>query len=156
LDLPSERMSFEREHFPTTLSRDLLWLVCGAVIGQGCARTVYACKIDRSLVVKVEHEGGSFQNVNEWEVWNKMSDCAPAARWLAPCVAISSTGTILLQRRAEPIRKKELPKRVPAIFTDLKTENWGVIDGKPVCFDYGVHRAAAHAFIPMRKAEWAK
>lgn len=110
-------------------------MITGDFLGEGAFRKVYAHAQDPALVVKIEEGEGHFQNVIEWSVWQQ----APAdlRRWLAPCVAISPMGTVLMQRRCEPLRASELPPRVPSILTDLKISNWGLLDGRPVCLDYG-------------------
>ncbi len=120
--------------------RELANAIMGDMLGEGAFRRVYAHAMDPELVVKVEAGARCFQNIIEWSVWQEATD--NLRRWLAPCVAISPQGSVLFQRRCEPLRVSELPGRVPSILTDLKISNWGLFQGRPVCLDYG--------FIPLQ------
>jgi hypothetical protein len=131
--------------------KELFNLVCGDLIGEGAFRKVYAHRGDPTVVVKVEEGGRSFSNIIEWETWQQLQ-YMKLGEWLAPCLDISSAGSVLIQRRALPVRRGELPDRVPKIFTDLKIENWGMLDGKVVCVDYG--NLIFPAPSATRKAEW--
>ena len=122
-----------------TITADFFSLITGDLIGEGSSRAVYECKLDPDIVIKFEHRAGSFQNVAEWQVWDRVGCVLEIKDWFCPCVAISACGSILIQKRAQNIREKELPKRVPAFFTDMKMENWGLYKGKPVIRDYGTH-----------------
>jgi hypothetical protein len=112
-------------------------LLCLDLIGGGSARQVYTSPIRPDCVVKVESGAKSFQNVAEWQVWQEVKD-TPMAKWFAPCVEISPSGSVLLMKRTEPAPASMYPRRVPAFFTDLKRENWGMYEGRMVCCDYGV------------------
>lgn len=126
---------------------------CGELIGEGVARKVYAFALDPLYVVKIETANRDWQNIHEWDLWNAAG--RKTAKWLAPCHSISDGGTVLLQRRAEPIPADRLPKLVPSFLADLAQRNWGLVDGRPVAIDYGRH----HAFASINqailiKAEW--
>lgn len=127
----------EDEYFNNTLSRDLFRLICGEKIGSGVAREVYVYNLNPEYVVKIETLGCSFQNVVEWGAWDDFSEVKSVAKWLAPCLHISPCGTILVQRRTDPIGPSEAPKRMPKFLTDFKYSNYGRLDGKIVCHDYG-------------------
>ena len=73
--------------------------------------------------------------------------------WLCPCVRITETSQVLIQKRAKPIESiDQLPKEVPAIFTDLKRSNWGILNKRAVITDYPYLR---HVFTQkMRKPKW--
>jgi hypothetical protein len=119
-----------------------LWdLMCSEPIGEGCSRKVFVCKLDQTLVLKLETASYSFNNIREWELWEDVRHDKDASRWLAPCVAISSCGAMMLQKRTKIATKKRYPKKVPQWMTDLKYQNWGLLDGKIVCHDYGNHLA---------------
>lgn len=135
-----------------TLSRDLFDLVRGEKLGEGTGRVVYVFAPDPTLVIKFETGGRSFQNILEWDTWNCYALCNAVAKWLAPCVRISENGSILLQKRTRPIRKEELPAKVPTWAMDLKQGNWGLYEGRPVMHDYGLIRSQ----LPNRlvKADW--
>lgn len=104
-------------------------------LGSGQSRTVFALAGHPDHVLKHERKTGVFQNVLEWTLWRQIYFCERGARWLAPCEAISPCGTMLIQRRAEPIEDR-LPERVPIWVTDMKAANWGWLDGRPVLTDY--------------------
>lgn len=118
------------------LYRELKAVMCGALIGEGIGRRVFECRHDPRYVVKIELRTRSFQNVAEWEAWEWLR-CTKKADWLAPCLSISPSGTFLLQQRVTPLRPKEFPKRIPAFLTDIKRENFGWLEGRVVCIDYG-------------------
>lgn len=136
-----------------TISMDLLEVLLGERIEVGSARKVFRCRLNPDLVVKVETRSGSFQNVMEAQFWSDVADDPELSKWFAPVHLISSCGTVLLQSRAEPARRSEYPDKLPTCITDLKYSNFGMLDGKFVCFDYGI-------IIPsvsgkrMRKAKW--
>lgn len=111
-------------------------ILIGKKIGSGCYRDVYHCKLDYSLVVKIEKEEGEFHNIKEWNIWKEL-EYSPLKKWLAPCISISNDGKILIQKKIEFGRKKEYPKKVPAWFTDVQPKNFGFIGKQLVCCDYG-------------------
>lgn len=116
---------------------DLFHLVCGEELGNGAYRTVYAHCLDKTKVVK--HDNGSnWSNINEFQIWSEYQD-TPLADWLAPVHFISARGLWLIQARTTPIPIGKYPKKVPAIFADLRPANWGMYKGRPVCHDYGNH-----------------
>lgn len=129
-------------------------LLCGEQLGEGSHRRVFACKLDPTLVVKVEtaEDHRSFANVHEHRNWDLLQDCKEASRWLAPVVAISPCGLVLLQKRTVDLRPKELPAKMPSFLTDLKPENYGLLDGRIVCRDYSMVITLAH--LRMRKVNW--
>jgi hypothetical protein len=130
-------------------------LVLGDFLGEGMSRKVYVCKLNPLYVVKVEAEDHYFQNVMEWEAWNWVSGDDAYSKWMAECISISPCGVYLVQKRVEPIREDELPKRVPEFLCDLKTENFGVVDGHLVCRDYGtIMNNLRWANRKLVKAEW--
>lgn len=136
---------------------DCFNLLCGEMIGDGIHRDVFECRIDPTLVVKVENDGDwrYFANVHEMKFWNDHEDSPKIARWLAPCKWLSPEGKVLLQRRVQPIRDSdELPAKLPAFLNDVKRENYGWLDGKLVCFDYAMWKATP-SLIP-KKADWGK
>jgi hypothetical protein len=140
---------------PTTLKDDAMTLVCGELLGTGAARQVYVCAFDPTWVVKLDTSRGKFQNVREWAVWQNFKESAADKKWLAPVGCISDSGHWLMQRRTTPVSLIELRRlapRVPKYFTDLKSANWGLLDGVVVCHDYGMslHEVASGT----KKAEW--
>ena len=111
---------------------------CGEKIGSGSCRDVYAFKQYPEYVIKIERDpsGGDFANVCEWKNWVNHRQWNLIGEWLAPCIAINETGQVLVQRRVRPGRRKDYPKYIPVLLTDLKLENFGWIGKKFVCCDY--------------------
>jgi hypothetical protein len=139
--LPTEQLHYELSH-----------LLLGDFLGEGVSRKVFRCAINPEFVVKVSDRAHSWQNINEWEVWWYSSKTM--AKWLAPCVAISPSGTYLIQRYAEPLRKEDLPKKLPRFLVDQKQENFGMIGGQVVARDYGTMVALVSTVQGWRKANW--
>lgn len=126
-------------------------LFCGKLLGSGIGRVVYRHLHDPSLVIKIEEKSGSFQNIIEWDIWQSLCHAKPVAKWLAPCVAISPSGIILIQKYAHDITGK-LPKKMPASLCDFKKENYGIYNDHIVCRDYGT--AKLNFATKLNKNEW--
>lgn len=138
-----------------TLTADFFRLVAGDYLGGGMSRQVYECRLDPTLVIKFETDSFRFQNVMEWQVWDRVRWVDGVKNWFCPLVSISPCGTILLQKKAQDLRDKELPKRVPAFFTDFKKENWGMYQGRPVIRDFGTHLLMENGMTKrMKRPEW--
>jgi len=132
-------------------------LLTGGWLGAGIHRTVYTCPLRDDLVIKVEtvNDGAqrNFANVREWEFWNEHQDCEKIARWLAPCIMISYDGRLLAQKRVAPLAYDEkMPDKLPAFLTDLKRSNFGKLNGKLVCTDYGF--TIPSPSVRLKKAHW--
>lgn len=123
-------------HMNEWQSADFWKLIAGDLIGEGVYRRTFECKLDPSLVIKVETSTGTFCNIQEWTTWDNWSRCLSVADWLAPCVSISPNGLFLLQRKTTPLDLKKLPTRLPAFLTDRKTANYGMLGKRLVCHDY--------------------
>jgi hypothetical protein len=134
---------------------DLALFFCGKHLGGGIGREVFALRGDTSKVLKFGCNAGN-QNIIEYELWNVVESNKKLAPWFAPCYDISGLGLWMLQARTHPIEKADLPKKVPAIFTDLKAENWGWLNNRPVCHDYGtvLCRMVTSSVERLRRADW--
>lgn len=134
---------------------DAFNLLCGEKIGEGAYRTVYACRVRPDLVVKVENaDFRVFANVFEQKFWDDHQFCEKVARWLAPCEFLSPDGRVLLQRRVDPVPSSfDLPAKLPSFLTDIKRDNFGLMDGRLVCFDYAM--TIPNPSLRQKKAEWA-
>lgn len=141
-----------RAYFPNTIDMDLFRLMCGEEIGYGIGRTVYECTIRPDLIVKIETPSHSFQNQAEWRFWSNWQHDEDVSRWLAPCEAISPCGTVLLQRRTEPLPKIHYPKKLPRFLTDTKRANFGILDRRLVCHDYGM--IVSEIEMKLTKVDW--
>lgn len=134
---------------------DLFNMVCGEKIGAGIHRTVYECKIRPEFVVKVDHNTDfrDFANVREQKFWDDNQYYQPVAKWLAPCEFLSPDGRVMLQMKCDKIPTDfELPEKLPTFLTDVKRENFGILKGQLVCFDYALHIATPS--VRLRKATW--
>jgi hypothetical protein len=132
--------------------RDLARMFLGDVIGSGVARTVFAHRFDPTVVVKIEDGAGSFQNIREWSFWQDCAETKDVKRFLAPCCDISPCGTVLIQKKTSPIPPGKFPKVLPEFLTDVKPENFGMLEGRVVSHDYALH--ITRASIKVRKAKW--
>ena len=134
--------------------KDCFNMLCGKSVGRGIHRKVFECKLRPDLVVKVESSDYRyFANVMEMNFWNEHQYYKNIAQWLAPCEYLSPDGRILLQRKAAPIiDESQLPKNLPSFLTDLKMDNFGILDDRVVCVDYALHMTTAST--RMIKARW--
>lgn len=123
-------------------------------IGEGAFREVYEHAYNPHWVVKIESKEHNFANVIEWEVWNQFEHSRWSG-WLAPCLHISPCGGVLIQAKTVPVMDMaDLPKKVPAFFSDLKRENWGKLKGRIVCHDYG--NILMGTGTKMTEASWVR
>lgn len=134
---------------------DLANLACGQVIGRGVYRTVFECRFNPAWVLKHDTQE-NHSNIFEHSMWSELQG-TELEKWLAPIEWVSADGFWLVQHRTEPLRRADLPKRIPAIFCDLKLTNWGMLDGRPVCHDYGnslLYSLARDHGAELVKARW--
>ena len=118
--------------------KDAFKLMCGEVLGEGCDRVVYECKLMNEWVVKTEKNCPyEFSNIREHTFWHQYKNTKKIAKWLAPCGDISPDGKVLLQRRATPLEDDyKLPRKLPKFLSDIKRSNFGLYEGRLVCVDY--------------------
>ena len=140
-------------------------LLCRREIGRGMSRIVYDSDLLPGCVIKIEDDAGKFQNVVEWETWNRVKN-TDYSRWFAECKSISGNGSILIMERTRPAGMAEFLEKMPAFFCDFKRTNYGTVassatrSGKPgahhlVCHDYGTSLIFEHGLTKrMRKADW--
>lgn len=122
--------------------RDLIKVLVGKRIDGGQFREVFEYGPNpKKWVIKIAtHELSS--NVVEAKVWYEAqglnSDLQIVKDWLAPVKFISPDSRVLVMRRTQPIEMKDLPKKLPSFVNwDVKPENFGMLDGRLVCHDYG-------------------
>lgn len=133
------------------MTRDMIHFMLGPKLGEGAGREVYEYLHNSDLVVKIEVYSRSFQNVSEWEVWGGCSD--KVEEWLAPCLRISPCGIYMIQQRTTPAIN--YPEKIPYFLSDTKIENFGTINGKFVCHDYGlIPRSGRGMSMRMVRARW--
>lgn len=129
------------DYFHGRIPNDFLDLLAPETLGRGLGREVRILATDEDWVLKIQVRTGGFQNVHEWQVWQEVEHWNWGAKWLAPCKMISPSGLVLVQRRTLPLPPGyKMPKRVPYWLTDMKKSNWGLLNGKLVCHDYGMTR----------------
>ena len=139
--------------------KEAFYTMCGESIGRGMSREVFECKLRPDLVVKTESTSGRFQNVVEWETWQRVKD-TPFAVHFAPCHSISPCGSVLVMTRTRPAGVDEFPKLMPAFLCDFKRTNYGVIVEKNgsrrlVCHDYGTNLLFENGMTKRtRRAHW--
>lgn len=140
--------------FSETTARDFRDLIIGERIGTGQDRSVFAMSQTPDKVLKIEHGETLFQNITEWDNWRAAQYTEALYKWLAPCVAISRHGKVLIQERTTPVIAKDLPAQVPGWLSDLKAENWGRLpNGRVVCHDYAL--IVTNWPARLRKADWS-
>lgn len=129
-------------------------LFCGDELGSGIDRRVFECKLDPAIVIKIERPDTTrFQNILEFQTWNDLGH-TPLGKWLAPVRRVSDSGFVLLMAKTEPVPKGKLPLRMPEWLTDCKASNYGMLEGRVVCHDYGTNLIIAHASKRLRKVHW--
>jgi hypothetical protein len=126
-----------KREFKTTTSMDFWKIMAGDRLGYGMSRSVYDCRLDPTLVMKIEVTEGKFQNIVEFELWSRYMHYEKVAKWLAPVDSMSSNGTVMLMKKTMPLTVDQFPDEIPAFFGDIKLENFGMLDGRVVCHDYG-------------------
>lgn len=134
------------------VAEEALYCLLGEKIATGSFRHVFAHAIDEDKIVKVELRSQSFHNIREWQLWQAARETR-WAKWLCPVLHISGCGTVLIQRKATPLKKA--PRRVPAFLQDhLKLENWGEVDGRAVCLDYGYEESLQWMLAKSKLKDW--
>lgn len=135
-------------------------LICGELIGLGLYRNVYVLKDNPAYVVKIENDMRHcvFANATEWMNYINNKEFKFLEEWLAPCEMISQTGQVLIQQRVyrDGKKKKDYPKHVPTMLTDLKYENFGWIGARFCCCDYSfmLTVTAAVGSKKFKRANW--
>lgn len=122
-------------------------VLIGEQLGTGATRRVYALQHNPDLVLKVEYAARQFCNVAEYEIW-KAAVGTPLEKYFAPVVAIDVWGGALLMKRTKPITEKEFRRHVnqlPRFMDDTHWGNFGKLNGRIVCHDYGYHNAIEQA-----------
>lgn len=120
------------------MHREAFHLLTDKLIGRGVSREVWSSKVLPNCVIKVESSAQRFQNVIEWEVWHRVKS-TKFAKWFAPCEWISPNGSILIMRKTEVPGKSEYPDKLPVFFSDIKFENFGLLNGEFMAHDYGIN-----------------
>lgn len=143
--------------FPFAM-QDLVRFCLGNFIAKGSSRTVFVWDMRPNTVVKYCHADDCEANWVEYAIWQAVKD-TKSARWFCPVIDISPCGRFLLMEKARPIVKTDkLPKKLPNVFTDIHTGNFGWLGSQLVCTDYQfIGRPLDIALCTnMREANWTK
>ena len=143
--------------YSQTSATEFFRCIINEKMGQGAYRNVYTTKLNPDVVIKFERNGGDFHNVNEYHVWQSAKCNKDIAKWFAPCLWISPCGVVLVQKKTKPPVK--LPAMLPTFLTDFRKSNYGMLDGKFVCHDYGFYGTVDHHGLytkRMKKVDWYK
>lgn len=111
----------------------------GESIGEGQYRSVYTCKLNPKLVIKVQKDPGQSNNIVEFDTWQQLQWVNPRIRdWFMPCNWCSQNGRFLVQPKGKdiPIETGRRKIKVPEFLTDVKRENFKLYKGKMVIVDY--------------------
>ncbi len=143
-----------------SIKTEFMRTMLGKKLGQGVSRRVFELAFNLDMVVKIETNSGSFQNVMEWETWKDVQNFGKWSRWFAPCVEISPCGMVLLQKRAKPLPEDFSIPKLPSFLCDLKPSNFGLIGRQVVAVDYGLSNLARKALrsarlVAITKKQWA-
>lgn len=119
------------------MHKEAFYSLCDALIYTGMSRAVWSSKLLPDCVIKVEETARMFQNVIEWETWQRVKD-TPLRRWFAECVSISPSGSVLVMKRTRPAADRDYPIMMPIFLNDFKRRNYGMTGKNLVCHDYGI------------------
>lgn len=129
-------------------------MIFGRKISNGSSRDVYEYLPDPTKVIKIEMDAGSFQNIIEATIWRELAE-TKFAKYFAPVRYLSDNGLYLVQDRCDVINdKRRMPEKLPHFMTDRKMQNYGLLDGGIVCFDYGTMVLTQGFTERMTKANW--
>lgn len=141
---PSKKEIFERAFS----------FLVGEKLGEGTARQVFEIRASNYQILKIQFSDiFPWQNHNECELYHIIKNTS-LEKWFAPVFSVSDCRRLMVMGRTRPAIASEYPARIPAIFKDLKPENFGILlsNGKFVCHDYGIN-SAIHLGINNRKMQ---
>ena len=128
-------------------------MLCDNLIGEGVHRQVYQCRLMPDAVVKVEKDNYQFTNIREYQVWEAVKDHKVLGKMFAPVLHISPDGKLLIMKRTSTAYV--YPDKLPVCMQDTKAANYGMLDGRFVCHDYGLNGMLEHGMSTrLRKVNW--
>lgn len=135
-----------------SVHKDFFNLATKDRIGYGMSREVWSSDLFPDCVIKVEDKTGKFQNIVEWETWNRVKG-TEFEKWFAPCRWISPNGIVLIMEKTAPLCK--YPEKMPVFLGDFKRTNYGSYKGHIVCHDYGTNLLFEYGMSKrLRKVNW--
>jgi hypothetical protein len=154
-ELLIKRLDLYRTHSITTFKNKF----CGDIIGSGVYRKVYEFLPNNKFIVKVQ-PAPAFQNQLEYMIWREIKGNYWYNRWFAQVLWMNEKGTILVMRKARPVRNQNHPTyksmKIPHFFSDIHSGNYGWIGKRFVCFDYGnTPITKGWNLLRMRKLKWS-
>ena len=139
----------------SSMHREIFNLLCAREIGSWKSRVTWSSDLLPVCVVKIEEDSGRFQNVVEWETWQRVKD-TPHSRWFAACKWISPNGSVLVMERTKIASESDYPEKMPAFLSDFKRSNYGMIGKFLVCHDYGTHLMFENGMTKrLQKVTWS-
>lgn len=139
------------------VANDIVTSLIGEEIGSGVYRTTYVYNLDHSYVIKAEPLNTQC-NVVEYLLWQEIKELSGSLEWVkdwfAPVKWISPNGRLLVMKRTKQIKSRKKPDKVPKFLWDVKEDNFGWIDGKYVCHDYGQFYNFINYPKGMKSIEW--
>lgn len=146
-----------------SVNSDLIKMLMGKKLGSGYYRSVYEFNLNPDkYVIKIEPNSTDSNN-NEFLIWNEVSwltgKLSWVKDWFAPVLYMSPDAKILIMERTydqHKIRGKniDIPNEVPSFLSDIKLDNFGWLNGKFVCHDYGFINRFIKYENKFRKANW--
>jgi len=143
-----------------SVNSDLIKMFIGKHINSGCYRSVFEFNPNPDkYVIKIEHDDTN-SNTNEFLIWDEVNylcgDLAWVKEWFAPVLWMSPNGKILIQERTKDYAStnKEYPDQLPSFFTNIKYSNFGWLNNRFVCHDYGAINRFIKYDKKFRKANW--
>lgn len=130
-------ITIPKKQFGLHIATDMMDLMIGDLLGRGSYRDVYELIIDKRYVLKIaNHDSGMHHNVLEFQFWSNLDE--ELRQHFAPIHWISAGGNILIQSRVDPVpTQTPLELMLPDVW-DIKRENLGMLNGKPVIIDLGL------------------
>lgn len=144
------------------LQEEVFSCLCGKYLGAGIHREVFEYKPDPKWVIKIDI-GDRHANIMEEEIWAHVVDVIQKVGgrqlkdWFAPVKQLSPCGRVVLQRKCNTkFDRDKFPKKIPDFFSDTKYQNWGLLNGLVVCFDYANNLALTNGLFTgkMKPANW--
>lgn len=132
---------------------ELIDFILGDFLGYGVSRLVFDYNPDPKYVIKIDT---STYNANalEFHIWNDVKE-TKYAKWFAPIKHMSPCGRILLQRKCKFDHLENYPTKIPEFMSDIKSDNFGWLNGQFVCVDYaGSNLITTGLTDKMKTVKW--
>jgi len=145
-------------HSLQDVNTDLITMILGQKIGSGSFRSVYEYNFNPDkFVVKIEPNNTDC-NITEYTLWKEIKgltgELAWVKDWFAPIEYCSPNGKILIMKRTYDLTHKEKPRKIPNFMTDVKENNFGWLNNKFVCHDYGFLYKFIKYEKKFKKIDW--